>query len=539
MWKTERDDAIRVCVRVRPLNMKEKESSKNIADVSMKHNTITIRDPKDEAYDPVGTFFTSQLHLFFFGFDDKLSFISTSKSFIDHLKHTDVLHRSYEKSFAFQKVFDTTCDQSRIHKETTSGLAEFVCRGNHASVFAYGATGSGKTYTLGLERPSRNRNEEGVIVRVLNELFGVTGIGSKRVIMSYMEIYNETIRDLLVKRSKKLPLRAAGEGNVEVAGLSTYRIRHLGDAMRLLMEGNSRRKTEGTAANSVSSRSHAILTIRIGPKSKLNFIDLAGSERASQTQNRNTRLHEGARINRSLLSLANCINAIIANQKRSRKKKRHVPYRDSKLTRVLRDSLAKSGCRTIMIATVRPHRDSFRDTLNTLKYASRASSIRKSVAREAIAASRRRVRFPEIVSLIEQQQNSIAVPKRVAMRRKSRDRDDTSFDDSMGSIFCKTPAPPSMSPTKRCKSNGKNRVIVVDDADRRKRATRGLTFQDDEKSGKVNNEDNDDDDTPMSSHRRVVHLSDSHIIVNRAELIAMRDRIDAILNRNHHCRVVM
>ena len=166
-------------------------------------------------------------------------------------------------------------------------------------MFAYGATGSGKTYTM-----LGDRKNPGVIVRVLNDLF--RDIGNKSVQMSYMEIYNETIRDLLVRRSKKLPLRAAGRDQVEVAGLTKTRVRTLSDAMHLLAEGNGRRRTEGTAANAVSSRSHAILMIRIGPKAKLNFIDLAGSERASQTQNRNTRLREGARINRSLLSLANC-----------------------------------------------------------------------------------------------------------------------------------------------------------------------------------------------------------------------------------------
>ena len=161
----------------------------------MKHNTITIKDPKGDKFDPV-----------------------------------DVLHRSYEKSFAFQKVFDTTCDQSRIHQETTSGLAEFVCRENHTSVFAYGATGSGKTYTM-----LGDRKNPGVIVRVLNDLF--RDIGNKSVQMSYMEIYNETIRDLLVRRSKKLPLRAAGRGQVEVAGLTKTRVRTLSDAMHLLAEG--------------------------------------------------------------------------------------------------------------------------------------------------------------------------------------------------------------------------------------------------------------------------------------------------------------
>ena len=150
------------------------------------------------------------------------------------------------------------------------------------------------------------------------------------------------------------------------------------EVMVLVAKGNEMRKTEGTAANPVSSRSHAVLQVMCEHKnkgklrvSKLSLIDLAGSERASNTENRGVRLVEGAKINRSLLALGNCINALS-------KKGMFVNFRDSKLTRLLKDSLG-GNTRTVMIAHVSPSATSFEETLNTLKYAHRARSIQTQV----------------------------------------------------------------------------------------------------------------------------------------------------------------
>lgn len=331
---------IKVAVRVRPLSRSELKSSEYITRTTTngEKQCITVFDPSDGSIDPV-----------------------------------DVLHRSYERTYRFQQVFDRRATQEEIHRKCTQGLAEDVLFHNHnATVLAYGATGSGKTYTmLGTD------SAPGIISYVMKELFEASR--DKKdvdISVSYLEIYNENIRDLLVQSRKKLQLRQfSSKSAPAVIGLSSHRVRSVSALMSHLYLGNSRRRTEGTSANAVSSRSHAIFQViisRPGEKGrtrtqKINLVDLAGSERASQTNNRGSRLREGAKINRSLLSLANCINAIVAGRRPS--------YRDSKLTRLLKDSLGGSRCRTVMLATIRPHVESFRDTLNTLKYASRASCI--------------------------------------------------------------------------------------------------------------------------------------------------------------------
>lgn len=157
-----------------------------------------------------------------------------------------------------------------------------------------------------------------------------------------------------------------------------------------MIHGNGNRTTESTDANEASSRSHAVFQIKVSHRSKasgiraevsvgkLSLIDLAGSERASKTNNRGIRMIEGANINRSLLALGNCINALHDNQMRN--KENYIPYRDSKLTRLLKDSLG-GNCRTVMIANIGGGHSSFEETHNTLKYANRAKNIKTSVTK--------------------------------------------------------------------------------------------------------------------------------------------------------------
>lgn len=195
-----------------------------------------------------------------------------------------------------------------------------------------------------------------------------------QVSISYLEIYNELIKDLLNPGSGPLELREDHRGNQSVAGLSEVTALSKFDVISLLLKGNKARTVEPTAANQTSSRSHALLSITVlhsslmGTKQgKLFLTDLAGSERARKTKNRGKRLQEGAAINRSLLALGNCINALAAGS-------RYVNYRDSKLTRLLKEALS-GKCKTVMIAHVAPE-SLFRDeTKNTLIYADRANHI--------------------------------------------------------------------------------------------------------------------------------------------------------------------
>lgn len=204
------------------------------------------------------------------------------------------------------------------------------------------------------------------------------------IFVSYVEIYNEQIRDLLIPKenSAYLELRDDPIKGVTLAGANEITVESVEEVMNLLIQGNRQRTTEATNANQTSSRSHAVFQINLSitPKtkniatekivSKLSLIDLAGSERGTVTENRGIRLREGAKINQSLLALANCINALGDKSKKGS----FVPYRDSKLTRMLKDSLG-GNCKTVMVVTISPASSQFEETLNTLKYANRAKNI--------------------------------------------------------------------------------------------------------------------------------------------------------------------
>ncbi|XP_058477903.1 kinesin-like protein KIF19 isoform X2 [Solea solea] len=220
----------------------------------------------------------------------------------------------------------------------------------------------------------------------------------------YKEIYNEMIRDLLNPSSGFLDLREDSKGVIQVAGITEVSTINAQEIMELLMKGNKQRTQEPTAANQTSSRSHAVLQVAVKQQSRcrevlqevrfarLFMIDLAGSERAAQTQNRGQRLKEGAHINRSLLALGNCINAL--SDKNGTK---YVNYRDSKLTRLLKDSLGGNS-RTVMIAHISPASVAFEESRNTLTYADRAKSIRTRVKKNQINVSYHIVQYTNIIS---------------------------------------------------------------------------------------------------------------------------------------------
>ena len=232
--------------------------------------------------------------------------------------------------------------------------------------------------------------------------------------LSYLEIYNETIRDLLVPGGSKqgLMLREDSHQAVSVTGLSSHHPHNVQEVMDMIVRGNEFRTMSPTEANATSSRSHAVLQINISQKERnadvnephtmatLSIIDLAGSERASATKNRGERLMEGANINKSLLALGSCINALC-----DPRKKNHVPYRNSKLTRLLKFSLG-GNCKTVMIVCVSPSSAHFDETQNTLRYANRAKNIQTKVTRNVFNVNRHvkdyLVKIDEQMALISQ-----------------------------------------------------------------------------------------------------------------------------------------
>lgn len=301
-----------------------------------------------------------------------------------------------------------------MYEGTAVALIDSVLDGFNSTLFAYGATGCGKTHTI-----SGTKEDPGIIYRALRGLFTKieTLKESKHIecTISYLEIYNETIRDLLASSSATtsnggLDLREDdSENRVVVAGLSEHRPQNAEEVMKLLDIGNSHRARAFTEANSVSSRSHAVLQVIVKQKdrteniktsynvSTLSIIDLAGSERASATKNKGERLTEGANINRSLLALGNCINALCLNKANT-----HIPYRNSKLTRLLKHSLG-GNCKVCMIANISPCAIHYEETHNTLKYANRAKDIKIKAEKNEVNLEWHVSQYPKIIESLRKE----------------------------------------------------------------------------------------------------------------------------------------
>ena len=303
--------------------------------------------------------------------------------------------RVKDQTFGFDRIFDENTSQTDVYESTTKNLLDSVLDGYNATVFAYGATGCGKTHTI-----TGTSQDPGIIFLTMQELFErISDVGGDKVTeisLSYLEIYNETIRDLLVPGGSKTGLMLREDANqaVSVAGLSSHHPQNVGEVMDMIVRGNECRTVSPTEANATSSRSHAVLQINVAQKDRnadvnephtmatLSIIDLAGSERASATKNRGERLTEGANINKSLLALGSCINALCDPRRRN-----HVPYRNSKLTRLLKFSLG-GNCKTVMIVCVSPSSQHFDETQNTLRYANRAKNIQTKVTRNVYNVNR-------------------------------------------------------------------------------------------------------------------------------------------------------
>eukprot|EP00079_Xenopus_tropicalis_P034759 XP_017948530.1 PREDICTED: kinesin-like protein KIF18A isoform X1 [Xenopus tropicalis] len=377
---------VRVVVRVRPENEKEKQGNFSRV-VQVVDNHILVFDPKVEE---VG---------FFHG-------RSAANRDITKRKNKDL-------KFVFDCVFDDSSTQLEVFEQTTKIVLEGVLNGYNCTVLAYGATGAGKTHTM-LGSPG----EPGVMYLTMMELYNrIESVKDEKVCnvaISYLEVYNEQIRDLL-SNSGALAVREDAQKGVVVQGLTLHQPKSAEEILQMLDYGNKNRTQHPTDMNASSSRSHAVFQIYLRQQdktasinqnvriAKMCLIDLAGSERASATNAKGERLREGTNINRSLLALGNVINAL-ADPK---SKKQHIPYRNSKLTRLLKDSLG-GNCRTIMIAAVSPSSLSYDDTYNTLKYANRAKDIKSAVKSNVVSLDSH---ISQYVKICEQQKKEIAALK--------------------------------------------------------------------------------------------------------------------------------
>ncbi|XP_035508033.1 kinesin-like protein kif7 isoform X2 [Morone saxatilis] len=300
----------------------------------------------------------------------------------------------HDRHFLSDYLFEETCCQEEVYSVSVQPLIDAFFQGFNATVFAYGQTGSGKTYTIGEANICSFRDEEqGIIPRAVADVFKLldeNDLADFSVRVSYLEVYKEEFKDLLEVEtaSKDINIRE-DKGNIVLCGVKECEVEGLDEVLSLLESGNTARHTGATQMNPNSSRSHTIFTLYMdqrrgssrlygtatssGPQmlsSKFHFVDLAGSERILRTGNTGERLKESIQINSGLLALGNVIGAL-GDPKR---KGSHIPYRDSKITRILKDSLGGNS-KTLMIACISPSSSDFDESLNTLNYASRARNI--------------------------------------------------------------------------------------------------------------------------------------------------------------------
>ncbi|KAI4353497.1 hypothetical protein L6164_002442 [Bauhinia variegata] len=306
-----------------------------------------------------------------------------------------IANKQIDRTFVFDKVFGPAAQQKELYDQAVSPIVNEVLEGYNCTIFAYGQTGTGKTYTM--EGGARKKNGEfpsdaGVIPRAVKEIFDILEAQNAEYSMkvTFLELYNEEITDLLApeesskfvddKSKKPIALMEDGKGGVFVRGLEEEIVCTANEIYKILEKGSAKRRTAETLLNKQSSRSHSIFSITIHIKEctpegeemikcgKLNLVDLAGSENISRSGAREGRAREAGEINKSLLTLGRVINALVDHSG-------HVPYRDSKLTRLLRDSLG-GKTKTCIIATISPSIHCLEETLSTLDYAHRAKNIK-------------------------------------------------------------------------------------------------------------------------------------------------------------------
>jgi len=293
--------------------------------------------------------------------------------------------------FTFDEVFDIDSNQEEVYKVSAKPAVNSVLEGYNSTIFAYGQTGTGKTFTMEGFTYNQFDDSRGIIPRTIEDIFTYIESNSNKdtkfiIRAAYLQIYNEMISDLLKPNNpnKNLNIREDKKKGLYVEHLSEWAVRSPSDIYSLLERGASCREVSNTNMNDVSSRSHAVFMIiveqlisdlqingrQITKIGRLNLVDLAGSERTRITGATGKQLEESKKINKSLSALGNVINALTDSKER-----KHIPYRDSKLTRLLENSLG-GNCKTTMIATISPAQCSFNESLSTLNFAKRAKNIK-------------------------------------------------------------------------------------------------------------------------------------------------------------------
>nr|XP_014351132.1 PREDICTED: kinesin-like protein KIFC3 [Latimeria chalumnae] len=299
-----------------------------------------------------------------------------------------VTYKGKERIFQLDKVFAPQATQDEVFEEIEP-LVTSCIDGYNICIFAYGQTGSGKTYTMEgtSETPGINHRALNILFRELEQR---DGMWRYTVSLSMIEIYNELLRDLLGKDPQEkldIKMKPDGSGLLHVPGLRSMEVQNFSDIKKVLALGKRNRVTHCTNMNEHSSRSHMLLTVTVNgtdsatgarTTGKLNLVDLAGSERVWKSGAEGERLKEAQNINRSLLALSDVIQAL-------RSKQTHVPFRNSKLTYLLQDSLGK-GNKTVMVVQVSPLQENVGETVCSLKFAQRVCKVELGPASRKVEA---------------------------------------------------------------------------------------------------------------------------------------------------------
>ena len=333
-----KSECVKVAIRVRPMNKHEiEQNSKLCVTVDTANSTVSVISDRNEA-----------------------------------------------KTFPFDYVYPMETTQREVYDQVAFPIVDSIFQGYNGTVFAYGQTGCGKTFTM--MGVVTDPNLKGVIPNAFDHIFGFikTEGESKKFFLrcSFVEIYNEEVRDLLGNKDKKLNIRDDPKKGTFLQDLTYVTIKNPGDIEKALDKGNKNRHVGQTSMNDQSSRSHSLFTVYLEieekgennqsriKSGKLNLVDLAGSERVGKTNATGQTFDEGKKINLSLTALGSVIDALSQNRK-------YVPYKDSKLTRLLADSLG-GNTKTVMFANISPASYNYDETLGTLRYASRAKLIKNA-----------------------------------------------------------------------------------------------------------------------------------------------------------------
>lgn len=322
------------------------------------------------------------------------------------------------KTYTFDRVFGAESDQDMVYEGIASNVLEEMLQGYNCTVFAYGQTGTGKTHTMSgdIKMSGTQLSENaGIIPRTLVDLFKQLEKNPEfSVKISFIELYNEELRDLLVANEtgeRKVRIyEEPSKKSIVVQGMEEIFIKSATEGMKVLADGSYKRQVAATQCNDLSSRSHTVFTITVHMKEidpisgeeylkigKLNLVDLAGSENINRSGAENKRAREAGMINQSLLTLGRVINALVDQSP-------HIPYRESKLTRLLQDSLG-GKTKTCIIATISPAKVSLEETISTLEYANRAKSIKNKP--QVNSSMSKKMLIKEYVQEIERLRNDL------------------------------------------------------------------------------------------------------------------------------------